>query len=121
MVQDINTTFLVGRINLLKFGKSETGKEYATFSFQMASYIKEIADSAEKTLNFETYVRVFVYDNRYVKYLHDVGAKNNQYAFVFGRVGSFKSNYRGIDLLSQVIIARSIGIIKSSKNKEETK
>ena len=118
---DKNIVVLEGIIgDDFKYGKTQEGKEYATFSLSVNAYIKEISDSTERT-HSQTYVRIFVYDKKQLEYLRRVKANRGQRASVFGRLSSFKNEYRGITFMTNNVICRDITIIKTKKEKSDEK
>ena len=75
---DKNIVMLEGIIgDDYKYGKTQDGKEYATFSLCINSYMKEFADSTERT-HSQTYIRIFVFDKKQVAYLQKVKARRGQ-------------------------------------------
>lgn len=122
MALDKNIVLLEGLIgDDFKFGRTSDGKEYATFSFCVNSFIKEISDNTERT-HSQNYIRTSVFDKKQIAYLHRVNAHRGQRASIFGRISSYKTEYKGIDFIQLSIVVRDISIIKTKKsktNKEE--
>ena len=119
---DKNIVFLEGVLgDDFKYGRTEDGKEYATFSLCVNSFIKEISDQTERT-HSQNYIRTTVFDKKQVEYLRKVNAHRGQRATIFGRISSFKTEYKGIEYIQLSIIVRDIGIIqtKTVKKKENT-
>ena len=117
---DKNIVFLEGVLgDDFKYGRTVDGKEYATFSLCVNSFIKEISDQTERT-HSQTYIRTTVFDKKQVEYLRKVNAHRGQRATIFGRISSFKTEYKGIEYIQLSIIVRDIGIIqtKTVKKKE---
>lgn len=117
---DKNIVFLEGVLgDDFKYGQTEDGKEYATFSLCVNSFIKEISDQTERT-HSQNYIRTTVFDKKQVEYLRKVNAHRGQRATIFGRISSFKTEYKGIEYIQLSIIVRDIGIIqtKTVKKKE---
>ena len=117
---DKNIVFLEGVLgDDFKYGRTVDGKEYATFSLCVNSFIKEISDQTERT-HSQNYIRTTVFDKKQVEYLRKVNAHRGQRATIFGRISSFKTEYKGIEYIQLSIIVRDIGIIqtKSVKKKE---
>ena len=117
---DKNIVFLDGVLgDDFKYGRTEDGKEYATFSLCVNSFIKEISDQTERT-HSQNYIRTTVFDKKQVEYLRKVNAHRGQRATIFGRISSFKTEYKGIEYIQLSIIVRDIGIIqtKTVKKKE---
>jgi len=117
---DKNIVFLEGVLgDDFKYGRTEDGKEYATFSLCVNSFIKEISDQTERT-HSQNYIRTTVFDKKQVEYLRKVNAHRGQRATIFGRISSFKTEYKGIEYIQLSIIVRDIGIIqtKTVKKKE---
>jgi single-stranded DNA-binding protein len=118
-MMDKNIVILEGVIgDDFKYGKTQEGKEYATFSLCVNAFLKEISDTTEGT-HSQTYVRIFVYDKRLVDYLKRVNAKRGQRASVFGRLSSFKNEYKGISFMTNNIVCRDVTIIKTRNVSEE--
>lgn len=112
---DKNIVMLEGIIgDDFKYGRTQEGRDFATFSLCVNAYIKEMADSTERT-HSQTYVRIFIYDKRQIEYLQNVKAHRGQRASVFGRLSSCKCEYKGITYISNNVIARDITIIKTKK------
>lgn len=110
---DKNIVLLEGVIgDDYKYSKTNDGKEYATFSLCINSFLKEIADSTERT-HSQTFIRIFVYDKRLVEYLHKVKAHRGQRASVFGRLVSFKNEYKGNVFMTNNVACRDIQIIQT--------
>lgn len=117
---DKNIVFLEGVLgDDFKYGRTVDGKEYATFSLCVNSFIKEISDQTERT-HSQNYIRTTVFDKKQVEYLRKVNAHRGQRATIFGRISSFKTEYKGIEYIQLSIIVRDIGIIqtKTVKKKE---
>lgn len=117
---DKNIVFLEGVLgDDFKYGRTVDGKEYATFSLCVNSFIKEISDQTERT-HSQNYIRTTVFDKKQVEYLRKVNARRGQRATIFGRISSFKTEYKGIEYIQLSIIVRDIGIIqtKTVKKKE---
>lgn len=121
-MMDKNIVLLEGLIgDDFKFGKTTDCKEYATFSLCVNSFIKDMADKTERT-HSQVYIRIFVYDKKKVEYLHKVKAHRGQRASVFGRLVSFKNEYKGNTFMTNNVVCRDIEIIKTlpeKKAKEE--
>ena len=117
---DKNIVFLEGVLgDDFKYGRTEDGKEYATFSLCVNSFIKEISDQTERT-HSQNYIRTTVFDKKQFEYLRKLNAHRGQRATIFGRISSFKTEYKGIEYIQLSIIVRDIGIIqtKTVKKKE---
>lgn len=95
-----------------KFGKTNEGREYFTFSLCINNFAKEMADSTERT-HSQAFIRVFCYDKKQLEYLRKVDVKRGQRASVFGRLSSFKNEYKGIEYITQSVVCRDIEIIKT--------
>ena len=115
---DKNIVFLEGVIgDDFKYGRSENGKDFATFSLAVNSFIKEISDQTERT-HSQNYIRTTVFDKKQLEYLRKVNAHRGQRASIFGRISSFKTEYKGIEFIQLSIIVRDIGIIQTKANKK---
>jgi single-stranded DNA-binding protein len=118
---DKNIVFLEGVLgDDFKYGRTEDGKEYATFSLCVNSFIKEISDQTERT-HSQNYIRTTVFDKKQVEYLRKVNAHRGQRATIFGRISSFKTEYKGIEYIQLSIIVRDIGIIQTKTVKKKEK
>ena len=79
---DKNIVFLEGVIgDDFKYGKSENGKDFATFSLSVNSFVKEISDQTERT-HSQNYIRTTVFDKKQLEY---IVANVHQYSGVFHR------------------------------------
>lgn len=115
---DKNIVFLEGVIgDDFKYGKSENGKDFATFSLSVNSFVKEISDQTERT-HSQNYIRTTVFDKKQLEYLRKVNAHRGQRASIFGRISSFKTEYKGIEFIQLSIIVRDIGIIQTKAIKK---
>ena len=115
---DKNIVFLEGVIgDDFKYGRSENGKDFATFSLAVNSFIKEISDQTERT-HSQNYIRTTVFDKKQLEYLRKVNAHRGQRASIFGRISSFKTEYKGIEFIQLSIIVRDIGIIQTKAIKK---
>lgn len=113
MAKDKNIVILEGLIgDDYKYGKTKDGKEFATFSLCINSFDKEMADSTERT-HSQAFIRIFVYDKRQVEYLHRVNAHRGQRASIYGRLISFKNEYKGNTFMTNNVTCRDINIIKN--------
>lgn len=113
MAADKNIVQLEGIIgDDFRYGKTQNGKEYATFSLCINSFFKEMADATERT-HSQTYVRIFLYDRKQVEYLKRVNAHRGQRASIFGRLSSFKNEYKGITFMTNNVICRDVAIINT--------
>lgn len=116
---DKNIVFLEGVLgDDFKYGRTVDGKEYATFSLCVNSFIKEISDQTERT-HSQNYIRTTVFDKKQVEYLRKVNAHRGQRATIFGRISSFKTEYKGIEYIQLSIIVRDIGIIQTKPVKKK--
>lgn len=115
---DKNIVILEGVVgDDLKWSKTQDGKEFATFSLCIDSYIKEFADLTERS-HSQTFVRINVFDKRYVEYLRKIKIHTGTRASVFGRLTSSRTEYKGISLMQTHVVCRSIEIIKTSSDKQ---
>lgn len=118
MAKDKNIVVLEGLVgNDFKYGKTSEGKEYATFSLCINSFMKELSDSTERT-HMQAFIRIFVYDPKQVEYLHKVNAHRGQRASVFGRLTSHKNEFRGNTFMTVNVACRDIAIIKTKEEKQ---
>ena len=114
-MKDNNIVLLEGRIGEdYKYGKTQDGKEFATFSLVIAATNHEYKDQDE--LNRPTtYVRVFAFDKRQIEYLRKVKARSGYRASVFGRLNSSHTEHKGISIMSNNVVVRDIHIIKTQE------
>ena len=116
---DKNIVWLEGLLgDDFKYGRTEEGKEYATFSLCVNSFIKEISDKTERS-HSQNYIRTTVFDKKQIGYLRRVNAHRGQRASVFGRISSFKTEYKGIDFIQLSIVVRDICIIQTKRTKKK--
>ena len=112
---DKNIVFLEGLLgDDFKFGRTDEGKEYATFSLCVNSFIKEISDKTERS-HSQNFIRTTVFDKKQLEYLKRVDAHRGLRVSVFGRISSFKTEYKGIEFIQLSIIVRDISIIQTKK------
>ena len=112
---DKNIVFLEGLLgDDYKYGKTSDGKEYATFSLCVNSFIKEISDKTERS-HSQNFIRTTVFDKKQLEYLRKVGAHRGQRVSIFGRISSFKTEYKGIDYIQLSIVVRDIAVIQTKK------
>lgn len=103
-----------------KWGKTQNGKEFFTFTFVVNHYDKELADSTERE-HSRTFIRVFCYDKRQLDYLHSVNVRRGQRVSVVGRISSCKGELRGITFMQNNVICRDITIIKTKGENDVAK
>lgn len=116
---DKNIVFLEGLIgDDFKYGRTEDGKEYATFSLCVDSFIKEISDKTERT-HSQNFIRTTVFDKKQLTYLRKVDAHRGMRVSVFGRISSFKTEYKGIEFIQLSIVVRDIGVIQNKSMKKK--
>lgn len=112
---DKNIVLLEGLIgDDFKYGKTQDAKPFATFSLCINAFLKEMADSTERT-HSQAFIRIFVYDKKQVEYLQKVKAGRGQRASVFGRLISFKNEYRGNTFVTNNVVCRDITIVNTKK------
>ena len=117
---DKNIVWLEGLLgDDFKYGRTEDGKEYATFSLCVNSFIKEISDKTERT-HSQNFIRTTVFDKKLIAYLRKVDAHRGMRVSVFGRLSSFKTAYRGIDFIQLSIVVRDIAVIQTKSLKKKT-
>lgn len=118
---DKNIVILEGVVgDDFKWAKTQEGKEFATFSLCIDSYIKEFADSTERS-HSQTFVRINVFDKRYIEYLHRIKLHAGHRVSVFGRLNSSRNEYKGISLMQNNVVCRSIEVIRTMPDKENNK
>lgn len=116
MAKDKNIVMLCGLIgDDYKYGKTKDGKEYATFSLLVNDFNKELADSTERT-NSQQMLRITCFDPKLVEYLRKVQAHRGMRANVFGRLTTFKNEYKGNTFIQMSVAVRDIEIIKTNSN-----
>lgn len=113
MPKDFNRVHLCGIIGEdYKYGKTQNGSEYATFSLCLNSYDKEEADSTERK-HPQVFIRIFVYDKRQVEYLKRMKAHQGMRLYVNGRLSSLKNEYKGVSFMTNNVVCRDLGIIQT--------
>lgn len=117
---DRNDVYLEGRIRHSKFGKTKTGKPYATFALVVHDlYNKEYRESTEGHKDWDS-IRIMVFDKKLVDYLRAVKMQDEQKAIVNARISSGRTEHKGETFIQNVIIARSISIVKVVKTSDAT-
>ena len=112
---DKNIVLLEGVIgDGAKFGKTTDGKEYYTFALCVNSFAKDMADSTERT-HSQVYIRTFVYAKRQLEYLHKVNVHRGQRVSIFGRLSSFRNEYKGNSYITFSVVCRDINVIKTKE------
>ena len=101
-----------------KFGRTEDGKEYFTFSLCVNSFIKEISDSTERS-HSQNFIRTTVFDKKLIAYLRKVDAHRGMRVSVFGRISSFKTEYKGIEFIQLSVVVRDIEVIQTKSMKRK--
>lgn len=115
-MQDKNIVLLEGIVgDDFKYGRTKEGKDFATFSLCINAYTKEFSDATERT-HSQTYIRIFCYDKKQLEYLQRVNACRGNRASVFGRLSSFKNEYKGNTFMTNNVVCRDITIIKTKKS-----
>lgn len=109
---DLNFVMLQGKIgNDLQYRKTKDGANFATFSIVINSYNKELKDKTEQ--RNETYIRIMAFDNRIVEYMQRVNAKQGNRVNVVARLNSHKSEYKGVAIVQNDVVARDVTVIKA--------
>lgn len=101
-----------------KFGRTQDGKDFFTASLCVNSFFKEMADDTERT-HSQTYVRIFCYDKKQLDYLHHINVHRGNRASIFGRLSSFKTEYKGNSYIQLSVIVRDISIVQTKAFKEK--
>ena len=115
MAKDKNVVFLEGLIgDDYKYGKTQDGKEFATFCLLINAFDKEYTDATERT-HSQTMIRIFVYDKRQLEYLKKINAHRGQRASIFARLSSHKTEYKGITFIQNNVTCKDISIIKTKE------
>lgn len=115
MLKDKNVVFLEGLIgDDYKYGKTQEGKEFATFCLCINAYDKELADNTERT-HSQTMIRIFVYDKKQLEYLRKINAHRGMRASIFARLSSHKTEYKGITFIQNNVVCKDISIIKTKE------
>lgn len=111
-MKDRNIVMLSGIVgDDVKFGRSQNGKNYCSFSLCINSYMRDMADDTERA-NSQAMIRVTAFDKKLVEYLQNVGIKRGQRASIFGRLSTHKTEYKGIDYIQLAVVIRDIEIVK---------
>ena len=115
-MKDKNIVLLEGRIGEdYKYGKTQDGKEFATFSLVIAATNPPLPQDQDELNRPTTYVRVFAFDKRQIEYLRKVKARSGYRASVFGRLNSSHTEHKGISIMSNNVVVRDIHIIKTQE------
>lgn len=109
---DKNIVWLDGIIgDDFKYGRTD-GKEYATFSLHVNSFIKEMADNTERS-HSQNFIRTTVFDKKLLAYLRKIKVHRGMRASIFGRLSSFKTEYKGVEFINLSVVVRDIEIIQT--------
>ncbi len=114
---DKNIVILEGDIgNDFKYGKTQDGKKFATFTLVLRnnSKLNDVSDDGEKRMP-ETYIRVMCFDKRQVEYLTNVGAHCGNRVNIFARLSSHRTEYRGVEYIQNNVVVRDISITKTKQ------
>lgn len=115
---DKNIVWLEGVIgDDYKYAKTQDGKEFATFTLLVRSYMKEFADKTEK--RDYTYLRIMVFDSKLVEHLHKMSARRGHRVSVLARLNSHRQEYKGNAFVQVDIVARDIQIIKTNNQQDK--
>lgn len=115
-MKDKNIVMLEGLVgNDLKRGTASNGKKFITFSLCINSYMREIHDSTESEHPM-AYLRVFIYDQRMLRYLNDTNIKHNDRVSIFGRLHSKLREVGKERIVQMNIVVRDISLIKKNAN-----
>lgn len=112
---DRNDVYLQGTIgDDFKYGKAESGFDYATFSLvvEASQFAKDKGSEAV------TYIRIMVFKHYLVKYLKAVGARRGNKVNVWAFINSHKSEIKGQSIIQNNVIARDICIIKTQSTQQ---
>lgn len=114
MAKDKNIVILGGLIgDDYKYGKTEEGKEYATFSLLVNNFSKDFADATERT-HSQQMLRITCFDKQQIEYLQKVGARRGVRVEILGRLTTFKKEYKGNPFIQMSVTVRDIEIVKTS-------
>ena len=100
-----------------KFGKTQDGKEYYTFTLSVNYFNKEMSDSTERT-HSQVFIRVFLYEKKQLEYLKKINVHQGQRAVIFGRLTSFRSEYKGNSFIAKSVVCRDIDIVQTKSYKD---
>lgn len=118
-MKDKNIVWLEGLIgDDFKYAKTKECKEFCTFTLCLNSYLKELADSTEQMHN-NTFIRITAYDKKLLEYLKRVRAHRGQRVSIMGRLSSYKSEYKGVELIQLSVVVRDISVIQTKKFKSD--
>ena len=102
---------LEGRIDKLQYTRTEEGKEYAAFWLEMQAFDKELRDVTER--KDDTFIPIVVFDHHLLTYLRKVNAKNGNLVSVFGRLSSYRREFKDKIFRQVNVVVRDIHIIKT--------
>lgn len=118
-MKDKNIVLLEGVVgNDVKRGVANNGRNYITFTLCINTYMKELHDSTEGAKPF-AYIRVFVFDEKQVKYLNRVKVHHGSRVSIFGRLNSTRSTIGSKDVIQINVVVRDINVTKTSEKDEE--
>ena len=113
----MNEVYLLGVIgNDIKYATAINGENYCTFTLCINSYSsKDPSVSRGDSSNAATFLRIFVYGDKTLEYLHSVKARKGNMAFIRGRLNSHGSDIKGKQIIQINVVVREIRIIKGKK------
>lgn len=98
----------------VKFKRAKNGKEMCTFSLLLNQFSKELGDVDDT--NSQQMIRIMVFKNKkkdLVEYLRKVNFHRGMRVSVFGRLQSYKEDYKGIAIVHNYVFVRDISVIFS--------
>lgn len=108
----INDVYLLGTIGrTLAYKRASTGNEFATFSL--------LIEPSTRNGGKIQYIRVMVFEKKLVEKMKRLGVKPNMKAFVTAYLNSHKTETRGIEYITNDVIARSIDVVVKSGNESK--
>lgn len=110
---DKNFVMLEGHIgNDLSYGKTQDGKEFATFSLCIDGYSKDYHDTSERKHGF-VMVRIMVFEKRLVDRMHELKVRTGTRLSVFARLNSHRTEYKGISYIQNDVVVRDMSVIRT--------
>ena len=113
-----NVVFLEGRISDdYKQMRTKEGRIFITFTLIVRSFDKDLSDNTERKIDI--YIRIMVFDNKLIKYLERVGAKNGNWVSIMGRVNTYQREIDDKYYSFLDVVVRDINVLKTIKDEEE--
>lgn len=110
-MNDINSVVLIGRIgSVLRFAKSVSGTPYTYFAMEIEDKTNA---KEEKDYNYHQIVHIMCFKKRIIDYLQAVDVRQREKVVVVGFISSYASELKGEKIISTVVCARDILVVKT--------